>query len=246
MEKIILPLTVKRNVMKKGVIIAVISLAVFSFNMAVAARPKQSLDSTEYVWREHIKLSPHSVQINCATLMYYKEAYKMFNKMPPLNFSATYTFDIPWWYKRVNFFVLSGLGFESCRREGKHYQAEYGVFYGNYVYNQYHAFLGMGIRLHLSKSLDLALSSAVNGSFAAERGRYLSLPNNEFYIPNDNHGFGMQGLFKMNLTYEIKRICISAGCQVYLGSNRHAETEYWKNAAQPYRSWATLGVGYRF
>ena len=234
--------------MKRYWLMMAADLVLSSLNVAVEAREKQNFDSTEYVWREHLKSSPHSVQISCATLMYYKEAYKMFNKMPPLNFSATYMFDIPWWHKRTNFFILSGIGYEGCRRKGSPYQAEKGVFYGKYRYNQYHIFFGTGLRIHLAESLDLALSAAVNGSFATEIGRFLSMPDNNagFYVPHDRYGLGMQGLFKMNLTYEIKRICISAGCQVYLGSNRHAETEYWKTIYHPYRSWATLGVGYRF
>ena len=238
--------------MKNRVIIVVLGFVVLSLSTVFAARPKQNLDSTEYAWRGHLKSSPHSVQINCATLMYHKEAYKIFNKMPALNFSATYMFDIPWWHKRTNFFVLAGLGYQGCRRDGEPYEtADETAVYWKYVYDQYQIYLGMGLRIHLVESLDLSLSAAIDGSYNTERGRMMkgyTLDGYYFYIPrikNSRWGLGTQAVFNMNLTYEIKNILISAGCQLYLGSDRK-NGRYWKSSDYPHRSWATLGVGYRF
>ena len=237
--------------MKKSWLMIVFGLVLPSMNIAMAARPKRNLDSTEYVWREHIKLSPHSVQISCATLMYHTEAYQIFTKMPALNFSASYIFDIPWWHKRTNFFIQTGLGYEGCRRDDVLYKAVNDVYYEFYVYNQYHVYFGVGLRIHLIQALDLSLSSVFDVSLGNERGRYESFfgkerPEGYFYSRLREHYSGAQGLLALNLNYEIKRIRISVGCQVYLGSDGFDRTTHWKNAAQPYRSWATLGVGYRF
>lgn len=246
--------------MKRYWLMMVLGLVLLSLNVAVAARPKQNFDSTEYAWREHLKHSPHSVQVSFATLMYNKETYKIFTKMPLLNFSATYMFDIPWWHKRTNFFVLAGLGYEGCRRDDVLYKASNNVYYETYSYNQFHTYFGVGLRIHLLKSLDLSLSSAVDASVGYERGRYESFfgkerPNTstDYFISRlrDYHS-DAHGLLSLSLTYEIKRIRISAGCQMYIGANEfggynaYNNTAHWKDADQPSRSWATLGVGYRF
>lgn len=234
----------------------------------VSAGEPRGLDTIRFAKMEQWRQSPHALQLRCGTLMYHKEAYKIFTKMPALNFSLTYTYDISWQHRRTNFFVLGGLAYEGCRRDDEPYRAKNRVVYEDYVYNQYHLDFGAGLRVRLAPCLDLDFSVAFDGSMSFEYVRYPSFYGKEvlpegrdgsIYMGRQDFGLYVRGLFAMNLTYEIKRIRISIGCQVYVGDlmsmdnlalyDEDLALEWgklnWRNG-QPKNSWVTLGIGYRF
>ena len=223
----------------------------------VEAKTERVSVSEKTMLMERWKESPHSMLLSCGTLMYHKEAYKIFKQMPALNFSLSYNYDIPWHHKRTNFFVKAGLSYEGCRRNDNPYQAKNGMIYENYVYNNFHVYCGMGMKIRLTYFLDLSFSAVLDGSISSEYGRYPSLYGQSFPSGEDalhyfrlksTAGGDLRGLLAFRLTYEIKKVLIFIGCQVYVGdeSEKDRDRLNWRTGEQHKDSWAIFGLGYRF
>lgn len=228
--------------------------------MAIAGTDNER-NTYEKAGMERWKQSPHSMSLSCGTLL-APESYKLFTKMPALNFSLAYNYDIPWLHKRTNFFVTAGIAYEGCRRDDKPWQDKNGLMYEKFRHDSYHINFGAGLNIRLAYFLELSFTAAIDVSLSFERWRYPSFygvgypPADDFY--NDTYyadigpkmGGGMRGLFSLFLTYEVKRIRIFAGFKAYAGYSNNLSYAFDYDAdspkGQPYNSWAVLGVGYRF
>ncbi len=231
------------------------SILLLSFFPLLAAKTEKVPDSAKTMLMERWKQSPHNMLLSCCTLMYHKEAYRIFKQMPALTFSLAYIYDIPWHHNRTNFFVQTGLSYEGCRRNDRPYRAKNGMVYENYHYDNFHIYLGMGLKIRLAYFLELALSAVLDGSISSEFGRYPSLYGQSFpsdvthyFRHNPTAGGDFRGLLAFRLTYEIKKILISVGCQVYVGdeSTKSLDRLNWRTGGQPKDAWAIFGIGYRF
>ncbi len=241
----------KSNTIKTTCLLGLLLLGVNPF---LAAETEKEFDSTQEVAQmEYWKQSPHSMLLSCGTLMYHKEAYKIFKQMPALNFSLAYNYDIPWRYKRSNFFILAGFAYEGCRRNDKPYQAKNKMVYENYIFDDFHIFMGVGLKVRLTYFLDLSFSVALDEACSYEFGRYPSLYGKPFpadrynyFRRNPDIRFEFQNSFSLGLAYEIKNIRIFAGCQFNVGYEYgYRDRLNWRTGT-PLTSWVVFGIGYRF
>ncbi|MBD5397118.1 hypothetical protein HDR62_03120 [bacterium] len=244
----------KKQHYKKTILLG---LLLFGLNPFLVAATEKGFDSVEVVRMEQWKQSPHSMLLSFGTLMYHKEAYRIFKQMPVLNFSLTYNYDIPWRHKRSNFFVLAGFAYEGCRRNDKPYQAKNKMVYENYIFDNFHISTGAGLKVRLTYFLDLSFSVALDGAYSYEFGRYPSLYGSPFptdrdrcnYFRRDPHvEFELQNSFSLSLAYEIKYIRIFVGCQFYVRYDvgYYRDRLNWRTDTAPIDSWVIFGVGYRF
>lgn len=248
----------ERNIIKRLYLIGYFALGM---NVLLMAGTENEHGVYEKSGMERWKQSPHSMSLSGGALL-APESYKLFTKMPALNFSLAYNYDIPWHHKRTNFFVTAGMAYEGCRRDDKPYQAKNGLMYERFRHDSYHIDFGAGLNIRLAYFLELSFTAAIDVSLSFERWRYPSFygvsapPADDFFTDTyyaemgPKFGGGMRGLFSVYLTYEVKRIRIFAGCRVYVGHSNNLSSAFDYNAdnpkGQPYNSWAVLGVGYRF
>lgn len=234
--------------MKKKIMIIVLLGWIGGWNTHLTAQPTLPDNAAKSMQIEKTSSSPHCLHLGYGLLM-YKEAYRIFTKMPIMHFTLTYTYDIPWRYERTNLFVVTGSGYSGGRREQGLYKSSANLMYERYFYDQVHLFGGVGFNVKLPYSLNLSFSTALDFSSNIEVASYPSYYNKEkddgvgymFRVPYV--GVGIQCRTALFLTYEIKNVLISAGCHAYFGLEGEA---HWKRANQLSRTWATLGVGYRF
>ena len=240
--------------MKKQWIIIVLLGWIFGLNTDSTAQPALSDNAPQNVQTESVKLPPHRLQMGYGLLM-YKEAYKIFTKAPIMNLTLTYAYDIPWRYERTNIFVLAGSGYSTGRREKGLYKSSNGVVFERYFYDQVHIYSGLGVDVKLPYSLSLSFSAALDASAYIEVGSYPSYYNSDATAVDGDHvsrspwaDMGIQCRTALFLSYKIKRISVSVGCQAYLGPSALFDDfkAGWRDANQPDFLWATLGVGYRF
>ncbi len=245
----------KSNILSIGLVGFILS----GVNPSLAAKNEGDFDSVKIARMEHWKQSPHTFWIGCGTLL-SPESHNIYTQMA-LNTSMAYQYDIPWQHQRTNFFVTAGVGYEGCRRNDKPYRAKNDIVYENYIYDNFHIFLGTGLKVRLTYFLDLSFSAAIDGSFSYEIGRYPSFYGTGIQPPlydvqaksfrvsrNPTFRNGIQGLFSIALTYEIKNFRIFAGCQAYMGYLNDLEkmrSGFDEPHAMPFRSWAVFGIGYR-
>ncbi len=240
--------------MKKQWIIIVLLGWIFGLSTDLTAQPALSDDANKSAQMESVKQSPHSLQLGYSLLM-YQDVYKIFTKMPLTHLNLTYKYDIPWHYERTNLFVLAGSGYSTGRREKGLYKSSNGVVFERYFYDQVHIYSGVGVDVKLPYSLNLSFSAALDASAYIEVGSYPSYYNSDSKEIDGDYvsrapwaDLGIQCRTALFLSYEIKHILISVGCQAYLGPSALFDDfkASWRDANQPDFLWGTLGVGYRF
>lgn len=235
--------------MKKQWIIIVLLGWIFGLSAKSIAQPALSDETPQNGQAGKI----HSLHLGYSQLM-YQDAYKIFTKMPMQHFTLTYTKDIPWRYERPHLFVVAGCGYSGGSREKGPYQSSGHVVFDRYFYDQIHVYSGVGVRIDLPYSLYLSFSEALDLSLHLEVGSYPSYHNRDldyaegiYYVKRSPYGdLGIHSQTSLFLTYEIKNVLISAGCQAYFGFYVLDNKPAWQYSGLPSCLWATLGVGYRF
>ena len=248
--------------MKKQIMIIVLLGCTFGLNTDLTAQSALSDNATKHTQVEKTS-SSHSLHLGYCLPM-YQDAYKIFTKMPLTHLTLTYKYDIPWRYERTNLFVLTGGGYSGGRREKGLYKASNDMVFERYFYDQFHLYSGIGVNVKLPYSLNLSFSTAIDASIFYEVGSYPSYYNKDekdimegSYVNRaPSAGLGVKCRTALFLTYEIRNILVSAGCQAYFGSPddllnsiyffEDYNASWRENVGFPSCLWATLGVGYRF
>lgn len=197
--------------MRKYKIVILLVMGMVQFGLC--AQDRYIADSVKKEALPDSKKSSHRLflgyGINCSS-----ETYKVFNRIPPLDFSLDYTYDIPWKHKRVNFFAVGGVGFSTCRRNGKLYLSG---SYRNTAYEKYDAYscriyLGLGIKVKLAYFLNVSVFYAGGYGYRKVETEYSDgmYTTNIMFIPShERHQY--RGVLSARLTGEVKKVQIFAG-----------------------------------